>query len=242
MPAVGLPDRGHDGSWLARLDDGHDLIGLGTSEVASHEVIASAWGIFLNGYTPFLGAVLNPVVVLRSDVTPHLSTDGINLVRGPEQAYRPLFLLKGLDRRVEQDTIEATIHKTDVILMVFVEGVHGILQRGQIPGAYSTERLSVLRGPEFRLPYPSGISRAKPLPSWFIALGPFLLLAARKPSLHRSLITFAACQSLAHASVMTIQTVEAWKHGVHRDFTDVVLFGVIGGILLALTLEKRKQS
>jgi len=58
--------------------------------------------------------------------------------------------------------------------------------------------------------------------SWFIALGPFLLLAARKPSLHRSLITFAACQSLAHASVMTIQTVEAWKHGVHRDFTDVV--------------------
>ena len=47
--------------------------------------------------------------------------------------------------------------------------------------------------------------------SWFIALGPFLLLAARKPSLHRSLITFAACQSLAHASVMTIQTVEAWK-------------------------------
>ena len=27
--------------------------------------------------------------------------------------------------------------------------------------------------------------------SWFIALGPFLLLAARKPPLHRSLITFA---------------------------------------------------
>ena len=41
---------------------------------------------------------------------------------------------------------------------------------------------------------------------WFIALGPFLLLAAKKPSSHRSLIAFAACQSLAHASVMTIQT------------------------------------
>jgi uncharacterized membrane-anchored protein YitT (DUF2179 family) len=78
--------------------------------------------------------------------------------------------------------------------------------------------------------------------SWFIALGPFLLLAARKPSLHRSLITFAACQSLAHASVMTIQTVEAWKHGVHRDFTDVVLFGVIGGILLALSPARQQQS
>jgi len=78
--------------------------------------------------------------------------------------------------------------------------------------------------------------------SWFIALGPFLLLAARKPSLHRSLIIFAACQALAHASVMTIQTVEAWKHGVHRDFTDVVLFGVIGGILLALSLARRQKS
>jgi hypothetical protein len=76
--------------------------------------------------------------------------------------------------------------------------------------------------------------------SWFIALGPFPLLAARNPSLHRSLITFAACQSLAHASVMAIQTVEAWK--LHRGFTDVVLFGVIGGILLALSLERRKQS
>jgi len=78
--------------------------------------------------------------------------------------------------------------------------------------------------------------------SWFIALGPFLLLAARKPSLHRSLITFAACQCLAHASVMTIQTVEAWKHGVHRDFTDVVIIGVIGGILLALLPARREQS
>ena len=78
--------------------------------------------------------------------------------------------------------------------------------------------------------------------SWFIALGPFLLLAARKPSSHRSLIAFAACQSLAHASVMAIQTVEAWNHGVHRDFTDVVLFGVIGGILLALLLVRPKES
>jgi len=36
--------------------------------------------------------------------------------------------------------------------------------------------------------------------------------------------------------------VEAWKHGVHRDFTDVVLFGVIGGILLALSPARRQQS
>ena len=78
--------------------------------------------------------------------------------------------------------------------------------------------------------------------SFFIALGPFLLLAARKPSWHRSLIAFAAWQSLAHASVMTIQTVEAWKHGVHRDFTDVVLFSIIGGILVTLLLATRRQT
>jgi len=77
--------------------------------------------------------------------------------------------------------------------------------------------------------------------SWFIALGPFLLLAARKPSLHRSLITFAGCQCLAHAAVMTIQTAEAWKHGVHRDFTDVVIVGVIGVIVLALSLPRPAQ-
>lgn len=78
--------------------------------------------------------------------------------------------------------------------------------------------------------------------SWFIALGPFLLLAARKPSFHRSLIAFAACQCLLHASVMAIQTMQAWKHGVHRNFTDVVLVGVIGGILLALLPPTREQS
>ena len=76
--------------------------------------------------------------------------------------------------------------------------------------------------------------------SFFITLGVFLLLAARRPPAHRLLITFAAWHSIAHASVMTVQTIEAWDHGVHRDFTDVVLFGAIGGILLAL-VPKREE-
>lgn len=127
MPTVLFPECFHDGGGLACFDDGHDLIGLGTPEVALNEVITPAWRIFLNGYTPFLRAVLDPVVILRSDVPQHLPTDGISLTIGPKKADGALFLLKGLDRGVEQDAIEATINETDVILMVVVEGVHGVL-------------------------------------------------------------------------------------------------------------------
>jgi hypothetical protein len=70
--------------------------------------------------------------------------------------------------------------------------------------------------------------------SFFIALGPFLLIAAKKPSAHRSLIVFTALWNLAHAAVMTVETVQAWNRGVHRNFADVVIVGVIGLILLLL--------
>jgi hypothetical protein len=41
---------------------------------------------------------------------------------------------------------------------------------------------------------------------------------------------------------MAIQTVEAWIHSVHRNFTDVIVFLVIGGVRLALLPVKREQS
>ena len=78
--------------------------------------------------------------------------------------------------------------------------------------------------------------------SFYIALGPFLLLAIRNPSMHRSLISFAAWSSLAHASVMAIETVQAWNLGVRRDFTDVVITAIIGGVLLALAPAKRDAT
>src|SRR5260370_820589 len=147
MPTVVFPDGFHDGGGLARFDDGHDLIGLCASEVALHEIVAPSWGIFLNRHTPFLGAGLGPVVVLRTDVPQHLPTDGINLAIGPEKADGPLFLLKRLDHGMQQDTIEATLAQTDVILMMFIEGVHWVLQWGQILRAYSPGRLSVYASP-----------------------------------------------------------------------------------------------
>ncbi len=78
--------------------------------------------------------------------------------------------------------------------------------------------------------------------SFFIALGPFLLIAARNPPAHRSLIAFTAWWSLAHAAVMTIETVQAWNRGVHRDFTDVVITAALGLALLALSPMRRDPN
>jgi hypothetical protein len=76
--------------------------------------------------------------------------------------------------------------------------------------------------------------------SFFIPVGIFLLIAARRPSEHRSMIALAAWWYISHGVVMAIQTVEARIHGVHRDLTDVVVTIVIGVVLLALLPAKRE--
>jgi hypothetical protein len=76
--------------------------------------------------------------------------------------------------------------------------------------------------------------------SFFIPVGVSLLVAARRPSEHRSMIALAAWWNISHGAVMTIQTAEAWTHGVHRNFADVIVALVIGGVLLALLPAKRK--
>ena len=76
--------------------------------------------------------------------------------------------------------------------------------------------------------------------SFFIPVGVFLLLAARRPSEHRSMIALAAWWNISHGVVMAIQTVEAWNHGVHRSFTDVIVCLVMGVVLLALLPAKRE--
>jgi hypothetical protein len=76
--------------------------------------------------------------------------------------------------------------------------------------------------------------------SFFIPVGVFLLMAARKPSEHRSMIALAAWWNISHGAVMAIQTVEAWTHGVHRNFTDVIIALVIGVVLLAILPAKRE--
>ena len=78
--------------------------------------------------------------------------------------------------------------------------------------------------------------------SFFIPVGVFLIMAARKPSEHRSMIALAAWWHISHGTVMAIQTIEAWIHGVHRNFADVIVMLVIGGVLLALLPAKRETA
>ena len=75
--------------------------------------------------------------------------------------------------------------------------------------------------------------------SFFIPVGIFLLVAARRPSEHRSMIALVAWWNISHAAVMAIQTVEAWNHGVHRNFADVIVLLAIAVILLLLLPAKR---
>jgi len=76
--------------------------------------------------------------------------------------------------------------------------------------------------------------------SFFVPVGVFLLMAARRPSEHRSMIALVAWWNISHGAVMAIQTVEAWTHGIHRNFADVIIALVIGVVLLAILPANRE--
>src|SRR5450432_312795 len=65
--------------------------------------------------------------------------------------------------------------------------------------------------------------------SLYVALGIFLLIAARNPSANRSLIAFAAWSSFAHGAVMTIM---AFQHTEDKE----LLPGVAGLVVIGVTL------
>ena len=76
--------------------------------------------------------------------------------------------------------------------------------------------------------------------SFFVPVGVFLLIAAKRPSEHRSMIALAAWWYICHGVVMAVQTVEARIHGVPRNPTDVFVTIAIGSVLLALLPAKRE--
>ncbi len=77
--------------------------------------------------------------------------------------------------------------------------------------------------------------------SVYVTLGIFLLIAARNPSAHRSLIAFAGWSSVAHAAVMAVQAVYDVAERVHF-LVGVLLFVIIGVALLALAPAKPRLA
>ena len=88
-------------------------------------------------------------------------------------------------------------------------------------------------------PSPSDDTGDTMMMSLYFTLGVFLLVAARKPSAHLSLIAFTAWSSFAHAVVMTILGLQMPSERVGFLGGSAVL-AVIG--LALLTLAPGKQS
>lgn len=67
----------------------------------------------------------------------------------------------------------------------------------------------------------------------YATLGVFLLLAARRPTEHRSLIAFTAWSSLVHAGIMAAQALS--NAGEHAHLTgDIPALIIVGAALIAL--------
>ena len=73
--------------------------------------------------------------------------------------------------------------------------------------------------------------------SLYVALGIFLLIAARNPSANRSLIAFTAWSCFAHAAVMAATSFS--KGGYRGDMWGVAVLVIIGVALLVLGPAKQ---
>ena len=74
----------------------------------------------------------------------------------------------------------------------------------------------------------------------YATLGVFLLLAAREPWKHRSLILFAAWSSLVHAGIMGVQAIRDTAERGHL-IGDVPALAIVGIALLVLAPETAKS-
>lgn len=76
--------------------------------------------------------------------------------------------------------------------------------------------------------------------SVYATLGIFLLLAARNPSEHRSLIAFTAWSSFAHAGVMAVQV--HYNLIARSEGIGVLALGIVGVALIALAPAKPSRA
>src|SRR5512140_2211238 len=123
--AVFLADAREDAGWFSSLDNADDLIGLRLRKVGLHELVASPFRVFQNRSVPAERTVGDPVLILVGNVAKHIPGHRVDLTKILEEIHNPHRFVERLDRGIDQDTIEAAVMKTDVILMMLVEGVHG---------------------------------------------------------------------------------------------------------------------
>jgi hypothetical protein len=76
--------------------------------------------------------------------------------------------------------------------------------------------------------------------SIYISLGVFLLIAARNPREHRSLILFAGWSTLAHDGIMIVQGIQ--YHDLRRDLLGFAIIAIIGLALIALIPAKQPKA
>lgn len=89
-------------------------------------------------------------------------------------------------------------------------------------------------------PSPSDDTGDTMMMSLYFTLGVFLLVAARKPSAHRSIIAFAAWSSFAHAVVMTLLGFHLPSERTGFWIGSAVLVA-IGALLLALAPARQPE-
>jgi hypothetical protein len=75
--------------------------------------------------------------------------------------------------------------------------------------------------------------------SLYVALGVFLLLAARNPSAHRSLIAYAAWANFAHGAVMGVM---AFRLPNSRDFLIASAMAVAIGLALLAAVPAKSRA
>ena len=78
----------------------------------------------------------------------------------------------------------------------------------------------------------------------YATLGVFLLMAARDPQLHRTLIWFTVWSSVVHGAIMAVQSMPAEHHGhLLGDVPALFLVaGVLGGLLAWSDAEREKAA
>jgi hypothetical protein len=78
----------------------------------------------------------------------------------------------------------------------------------------------------------------------YATLGVFLLLAARKPQAHRSLIWFTVWSSVVHGGIMALQSTPAAHHGhLLGDVPALFLVAIVlGGLLVRSDAEQAEGA